>query len=866
MPLSEFGIKIKNIEAASIYGMNIGIRNQLDTTPAMLSNSLFTDYLIEKCRLKIWKGESSRDVICLLFNYGTPSYEDEVRRLEKKRKDIKKDDSITEKEKEIRLKNLVKYEENVEKNKDKYIKKTKEELREMFYKDGVDVTYNSYNKDGSLKKSETIHYNMAYRSAGKAKRGTCMFICDRIFKKAKNFLQMGIKLPDENTPIVEMGAYSSLSASSIVDRVQIKPHEILILKDVESFCKKNIVSIELNKKKECIAVKKENADVGNVLFDGQALIDDSIFPEWADGFVVLRHHFFKCAAFHSNLQLFFRDYYGKKYWKAKVTDMFGNELLVRNIKLITTDNAIKWIKFKDYGVDYKYWSKWISGNNFNFGIVKTGHESKLGEVQQMSYQMVNSLNIDDMPEIMHRSVKYVERLKKDDDEFLDFLEHRANFMNDFDAIRSIVKQNPQFIESDYFRNRRKAIIQSYILQMKNGKVIQNAENLTIVGSPYAMLLHAVGDLDVNNPVDPTFEVEDGAIQCYTERFFEDDHLASFRSPFNSRANLSHLHNIYHVYLARYFNFGRTVIAVNCINTDWQARNNGADQDGDTVYTTDQDNIVVHAKECYKNYPTVVNNIPQNKNIYKNDLVEYARVDNILAHSQRAIGESSNLAQICLTYTYNFDLSKLQDYADILAVVAQICIDSAKKSYDLDLSNEIRRIKSDINVDEIGYPDFWSVIRPNFPIERINHELACPMNYIFNISIRRFRRKSSVIEVKDFLLRHEMKTNRRKSRKVEEMIEKFAFEVYQYRIDENSDESILVLREDFDTMIETIRSMYISKEYVGLMSWLLYRGLVIGKNDNNASKLYKNRSILLATLYAVNPQVFLSCFIKENVLI
>mgnify|MGYP003299405485 CR=1 FL=1 len=31
-------------------------------------------------------------------------------------------------------------------------------------------------------------------------------------------------------------------------------------------------------------------------------------------------------------------------------------------------------------------------NNCMFGIVKTAHESKLGDVQKMSYQMVNSLD------------------------------------------------------------------------------------------------------------------------------------------------------------------------------------------------------------------------------------------------------------------------------------------------------------------------------------------------------------------------------------------------------------------------------------------------------------------------------------------
>ena len=857
---TKYGVKILNIQAGSIYGCNLGIRDKLDCKSAILSNSLFLDYLY-KIKLSTYKG-STRDIITILFDYGSPSYEEEINRQEKKIKDLKNDESISEKERKSRIENLEKHRLRAEVLKDRYDKKSKEELREIFYRDGVSVTYNSYKKDGTIKKSETIRYKMLYRSTGKAKKGTCMFIDEKYYDKARDFLYMGIKLPEENAPIVEIGAYSSLSASSIVDRVRIKPNEILVLKDVKSFFKTNVTSVELNNKKECIAVKKDNYEVANELFDGQALIDTSIFPEWADGFVVLRHHFFKCAAFHSNLQLFFRDYYGeKKYWNATVTDMFGNKRFVRNIKLITTNNALKFLKIPD--ITFDYWVDQIRKNGFNFGIVKTGHESKFGEVQRMSYQMVNALNLDDMSEVMDKSIRYVERLKRDDAEFLDFLKERANFMNDMEALYSICKQNPEFMESDYFRNRRKSIIQTYILQMKNGKVIQNAENLTIVGSPYAMLLHAVGDLDVNDPKDPTFEVEDDAIQCYAERFLEDEHMACMRSPFNSRSNLCYVHNIYHVYLARYFNFGRLVIAVNCINTDWQSRNNGSDADGDTVYTTDQENIVEHAKYCVQNYLTVVNNVPQNKNIYTSKMEDFAKVDNTLASSQRAIGESSNVAQICLTYTYNFDDPKYATYADILAVIAQICIDSAKKSYDLDLVNEIRRIKQDIGVDDIGYPKFWAMIRSDFNTERINDNLLCPMNYVCDITFKRFRRKNPVVEVKDFLIKHEMKTDRRKSKKVEDMIEKYALELYKYRVDEDDiEENILVLREDFDEIIETIRSMYISKEYAGLMSWLLYRGLVIGDTNRSTSKLYKNRSVLLATLYAVNPQVFLSCF-KKN---
>lgn len=55
--------------------------------------------------------------------------------------------------------------------------------------------------------------------------------------------------------------------------------------------------------------------------------------------------------------------------------------------------------------------------------------------------------------------------------------------------------------------------------------------------------------------------------------------------------------------------------------------------------------------------------------YTNSLEDFAKVDNILAAAQAEIGESSNLAQLCLCYTYNYNDSKYQDNACILAVLA-----------------------------------------------------------------------------------------------------------------------------------------------------------------------------------------------------
>jgi hypothetical protein len=523
---------------------------------------------------------------------------------------------------------------------------------------------------------------------------------------------------------------------------------------------------------------------------------------------------------------------------------------------------MKWLKFN---VSYDYWCDKVRENGCLFGIVKTAHQSKLGEVQRMSYQMINALDIEIMDKVVQCSIDYIDQLKTNDDVFLDYLRDNTNFSNDYEVLIALVEQNRDFLRSEYFRDRKRKIIEAYVLNFKNGKIIQNADNLVIVGSPYAMLLHSAG-ADVN--LDDTFSKEEGTIQCYTERFADGEYLAEFRNPFNSKNNMGYLHNVYHHKMKKYFNFGKQIIAVNMIETDFQDRNNGADQDSDSLYTTNQPDIVEYAKYCYLNYPTIVNNIPKEKNTYDNTLLNFAKIDNNLAAAQRAIGESSNLAQICLTYTYNFEDQKYDDYVCILSVLAQVAIDNAKRRFDIDLTREIDLIKKDMDIKTNGYPSFWGIVKKGFNKQRVNSELICPMNYVFDIKANKYKNADSTLPMSEFFVKHEIDPNekRKRSRKVEDLIQKYSLELFNYNIDNEDDnnEEYLLLRSDFDDLIAEIQSIYISRNYLGLMSWLLDRAFCITlgaqrKSNVTMTTINTNKSILLKTLYSVNPDALLKCF-------
>lgn len=869
--MSEFGIKIKNIEASTLYEYNNGVRDHYEYKDAMFTNSLFSDYLKDN-GLKVWKEESTRDIICLEFNFGSRSYEEEINHLKK---------VAIKARTEYKLAKSFKYQTQIQKkknkrqklsqlfreaqlNKEKYLKHTKEDIRTIFYNDGVNVEYITRKKNGDIIKRETIHYKMLYRSTGKAKKGSCMFICDRLYKKAIKFLYMGIKLPKKNSPIVEISAYAPLISSAIVGKVKINPKNILILKDVDRYFNTKVVAVKTDENRQCYAEHIDNYKLKNTLFDGQALIDSSIFPEWGNGYILLRHHFCKMAAFSTNIQQFFKDYFGDDYYSATVKDMFGNKHYVKDIELITTDNTMKWLKFD---ISYEYWCEKVYENNCMFGIVKTAHESKLGEVQRMSYQMVNCLDESIMENVVKESVDYIEILKQNDDEFLKYLEKNKNFSNDYEVLIALCEQNRDFLRSSYFRRRKRKIIENYVLNMKSGKLIQNAENLVVVGSPYAMLLYAATGEEDSVDDDDTFFVEPGTIQCYTERFNSGEHLAFFRSPFNSQNNLTYLHNTYHKKLDKYFNLGRQCIAINMNGTDAQDRNNGMDMDSDSGYTTNQPDIVQHAKKCYSDHPTIVNLIPRDSKKYNRSMDEYALIDNNLANSQLDIGLSSNLAQIARTYSCNFNDEKYVDYVCILSVLAQVAIDNAKRRFDIDLGDEIKRIQKDLEIKTNLYPSFWLLIKKNFKKDNINEELKCPMNYLYNLDLSEFHNSTSTLPMSHFFNKFEMSNNIRTCRKVEDLIAKYSLSLYGTNSRDSEDNDYLLLRKDFDNLILDIQKIKISKNYLGLFSWMIDRAFKIlpGSLRNQksiSSVLNKNKPLLLKTLYEVNSSNLLQCFSKN----
>ena len=97
--------------------------------------------------------------------------------------------------------------------------------------------------------------------------------------------------------------------------------------------------------------------------------------------------------------------------------------------------------------------------------------------------------------------------------------------------------------------------------------------------------------------------------------------------------------------------------------------------------------------------------------------------------------------------------------------------------------------------------------------------------------------------------------------------KYSLKLYESNNDSLEDNDYLLLRKDFDDMIEEIQKIKISKNYLGLFSWMIDRAFKIlpGSIRNQksiSSVLNKNKSLLLRALYNVNSANLLKCFSKN----
>lgn len=307
-------------------------------------------------------------------------------------------------------------------------------------------------------------------------------------------------------------------------------------------------------------------------------------------------------------------------------------------------------------------------------------------------------------------------------------------------------------------------------------------------------------------------------------------------------------------------------------------------------------MVEAAKIAYRDFPTVVNEISESGIVYNNTKSDYAFMDSKLQTAQKAIGGSSDSAQLALSYYYNDkakginneDTKCLYENTVILAVLAQIAIDGCKRLYEIDATDEIKRIRSmDCMKRKKDYPKFM-VYTHDIPVtkngkerpyeeikkdrnkvkNRVDKNMVCPMNWLQECLDKiQGIEKSFGKDMSQYLAaKPKDRANHKQMSKVRKVAEEYNSYINYILINYKEND----LSDDIENIIENkLNEIYSKLSGSTIGHATLYRLIetTFGyegrtRKDNIYSSSTKFTLKMLTFLHGLHKQWFLECFIPH----
>ena len=577
---------------------------------------------------------------------------------------------------------------------------TCQDIREHLYTHGFDI-------DG-------IHYVRYKRSAGASRNGKCLFIAEPLYADMMAWSSCDLSA-DTASDQASWQAYIALTLSSIENVIKLPKKSILIIRDRVSRFKADAVCVKETDAHD-LRAEEEETEIENVIWDGEALLDASVFFEngYNDhGMMLLRNRFFKTCAFNTNLQDWFFDndieYVSQLAGYTTARD-------IKDVKLVITESSVKYLKFMPKDMPFEEKCKrfldalYEGKNNSEFGVVKADHDAPLmhGDMAYTNYQLLNTLGLtrDGIGKLLEPSFRYLQDMLDRspvlryqinmttynatiaEEELPDLAKYRR------DTVLDMTCRTPLFEQTEFYKSFRSDTTKYFKRRLKKGRVAVCGNYQVLFGNAYEFLVALTDET-----YEPTFSfsLDDG--QVCTTGFAHGEMVLCARSPHITMGNLYLARNVHCYDLLRYFNLTPNIICVNAIESNIQQRLNGCDYDSDSMLVTNNEwivNGVVNAYDILK--VPVCKAEPVGKTDYFNTPRSLAKLDQTIAKNK--IGEIVNLSQFlnCLLWdayvTGESEYHPLDVYRDIcvLAVMSGMEIDKAKRLYSADSTKVLSRLR------------------------------------------------------------------------------------------------------------------------------------------------------------------------------
>lgn len=518
---------------------------------------------------------------------GTTDYDIEAKRIKKEIKYLKK-------------------QPNCKENKKKIAELYKNLYDLQFKKDYVSLIIDKqkdYDRANEGFRINGISYKRLLCTTNGVKTSTVVYASERIVNDNGNITTMveALKRRIENgrdvtVPIVpaKLSAYEALCASNSIPVSW--PKGIVVVRDCIIHFKSDIINItDKDGYKEPIVEFLENQDVSNNCSDGCSMMLPSLARRWNGeltgdyeheiGGCNLRCSWTKGMTFPFDYIRFAEEVIGASEdnpEKYLIEDVWGVKRDIRDSELIITESQLKLTK------SYKSWEDYYNNcinNDYTIRIAKTAPHD-VDNIRQLNYQFIQSLPMtdDDIDELIYPTISEIKDITgMNVDKTIAYLcgdGFDSDSIEYADTIAKVLMIEPKMISDPYIQSKIKKMIERRIRDAKIGVLDVHGNFQIISGDLYALCESMFG-------LNPNGLLRAGELYS---KYWKD---CGVKRVLCARAPMSNIHSLmsqnicYDDKVADWYKYMSTVVIVNGHDT-MPAALNGFDQDGDLLFTTDNE--------------------------------------------------------------------------------------------------------------------------------------------------------------------------------------------------------------------------------------------------------------------------------------
>lgn len=492
----------------------------------------------------------------------------------------------------------LKYEKASVENSSKINKLYREKYEKLLIKDYICIVINS-SKDFDRLNSEDgfkvngVTYKHLVGTPNGIKTRTVVYVNEDILEELERRIDNGRDLSMKFIP-AKLEAYKALVCSASLPVSN--PNRILVVEDCVTKFTANVIKVDDTQSDYPVVSYEENYPIELEDSDGYGLISPRFSKQWfqeisidgEDDYIpsgyCVRMAFCKGMLFCADFHAFAEEVAGEYI----VTDIWGDKVDIREVDIILTTSMLKlWKSYKNLDNYLENCNK----NGYAFSITKC-ILNELENERSLNYQFIQSLYMDDedienlvsptieeMNDVLgldyRKSILFLRGTYLDD---IDFKQEQADFIK-------ALMIDEEMINDPFVRDNIYKIIRKRIDSAKIG-VLKTKGNYSVVSGDVYSLCQSIFKMEV------TGLLRKGE---FYSRYWLDkgvNKVACFRAPMTCHNNIKILNLVDE---NKWYKYMKAVTIFNSWDTTAHALN-GLDKDGDTVFTTNNSNILGSIRE------------------------------------------------------------------------------------------------------------------------------------------------------------------------------------------------------------------------------------------------------------------------------